>query len=202
MTGVNTVNELIELYKKLKIRFGEAQFNRQKFCTNDKELQQFFEEEVKDTNIDKVLSIEWDEFIDKLIFWLSDIFCFVFVLSFLNVTPTKRHILAIISSIYDPVGYLQPITTQLKILIQEICKVKFEWDDVIDIIVPKLEEICNHLEVFGKIMIDKCYFYGPYTHAPIEHCYYMDFWIPHYRLMQLVFIQSLFQEVEISLSDL
>ena len=57
-----------------KIRFGEAQFNLQKFCTNEKELQQFFEEEVKDTNVDKVLSIEWDEFIDKLIFWLSDIF--------------------------------------------------------------------------------------------------------------------------------
>ena len=49
----------------------------------------------------------------------------------MNVKPTKRNILAIISSIYDPVGYLQPITVQLKILFQEICKVKVEWDDVV-----------------------------------------------------------------------
>ena len=67
-TGVNTVNEGTELYKKLRIRFGEAQFNLRKFRTNNRELPQSFEENVKDTNGGKVLGIEWDEFNDKLIF--------------------------------------------------------------------------------------------------------------------------------------
>ena len=35
-----------------------------------------------------------------------------------NVVPTKRNILSVISTVYDPVGYLQPFTIQLKILFQ------------------------------------------------------------------------------------
>ena len=57
-TGVNTVNEGINLYKKLRIRFGEAQFNLRKFRTNNKELRQSFEENLKDANGGKVLGIE------------------------------------------------------------------------------------------------------------------------------------------------
>ena len=45
-----------------------------KFHTNNKELRQSFEENVKDTSHGKVLGIEWEEFTDKLIFRLSDIF--------------------------------------------------------------------------------------------------------------------------------
>ena len=73
-TRINTVNEGIDVYKKLRIRFGEAQFNLRKFRTNNKKLGQSFEENGKDTNRGKVLGIEWDEFTDKLIFRLSDIF--------------------------------------------------------------------------------------------------------------------------------
>ena len=68
------MNEGIDVYKKLRIRFGEAQFNLRKFRTNNKKLGQSFEENGKDTNRGKVLGIEWDEFTDKLIFRLSDIF--------------------------------------------------------------------------------------------------------------------------------
>ena len=57
-TGVNTVNEGINLYKKLRIRLGEAQFNLRKFRTNNKELRQSFEENLKDANGGKVLGIE------------------------------------------------------------------------------------------------------------------------------------------------
>ena len=106
-TGVNTVNEGIKLYKKLRIRFGEAQFNLRKFRTNNKELRQSFEENLKDANGGKVLGTEWDEFTDKLIFRLSDIFK-----NSLNIKPINRNILTIISPIYELVGYLQPITIQ------------------------------------------------------------------------------------------
>ena len=37
---------------------SEAQFNLRKFCTNNKELHQSFEENVKDTNGGKVLGVE------------------------------------------------------------------------------------------------------------------------------------------------
>ena len=77
------MNEGIDVYKKLRIRFGETQFNLRKFHTNNKELRQSFEENVKDTSHGKVLGIEWEEFTDKLLFRLSDIFK-----NSLNVKPT------------------------------------------------------------------------------------------------------------------
>ena len=152
-TGVYSVKEGIELCKKLKIRFQEVQFNLRKWRTNSKELRKFIEpfdvniEIVKNGAVNmgivnsqtvnsefvnkmkngKVLGIEWDDDNDKLIFRLNEI-----LKDALKIQPTKRNILSVISTIYDPVGYLQLVTIQLKILFQEICKLKVDWNDIIE----------------------------------------------------------------------
>ncbi|GFW27431.1 hypothetical protein TNCV_2791811 [Trichonephila clavipes] len=41
-----------------------------------------------------------------------------------EVRPTKRQLLSTIAKIYDPLGFLSPTTTQLKILMQDIWKEK------------------------------------------------------------------------------
>ena len=151
--SVYSVKEGIELCKKLKIRFQEVQFNLRKWRTNSNELCEFIEpfdvnsEIVKNDAVNigilnsqtvnsefvnkiknrKVLGIEWDDDGDKLIFRLNEIFK-----DALNIHPTKRNILSVISTIYDPVGYLQLVTIQLKILFQEICKLKVDWNDIIE----------------------------------------------------------------------
>ena len=62
----------------------------------------------------KVLGIDWEDDSDKLVFRLNEIFK-----DALNIQPTKRNILSVISTIYDPLGYLQPVTIQLKIYFKE-----------------------------------------------------------------------------------
>ena len=42
---------------------------------------------------------------------------------------TKRNLLKIVSSFYDPIGLIQPILTSLKILLQEAHRLKLGWDD-------------------------------------------------------------------------
>ena len=124
-TSVNSLREGVELEKKIKVWFSEAQFNVSKFRSNSKELLTYFEtlenvniinntvnKEVVDSKINneqKILGILWDEIEDNLIFRLDDIFK-----DATNVVPTKRNILSVISTVYDPVGYLQPFTIQLK----------------------------------------------------------------------------------------
>ncbi|KAI2661518.1 Gag polyprotein [Labeo rohita] len=44
---------------------------------------------------------------------------------------TRRGILSVVSSIYDPLGFLSPVTLQPKLLLQEMCKRKISWDEPI-----------------------------------------------------------------------
>ena len=60
-------------------------------------------------------------------------------------TLTKRNILSVSASIFDPLGMLAPVTAKLKSLFQLLCKDKLDWDDVI----PKELE-----EIWGKIIGD------------------------------------------------
>ena len=44
---------------------------------------------------------------------------------------TRRGILSIVSSIFDPLGLVSPITLRAKTLIQHLCRKKLGWDDEI-----------------------------------------------------------------------
>jgi len=42
---------------------------------------------------------------------------------------TRRGILSVVSSVYDPLGLLCPFVLSAKLLVQELCKRKYGWDD-------------------------------------------------------------------------
>ena len=46
--------------------------------------------------------------------------------------PTRRSILSYVSGFYDPLGYAAPITLVAKILLQQLCKLKLDWDKPIE----------------------------------------------------------------------
>lgn len=45
--------------------------------------------------------------------------------------PTKRILLSEISKIFDPLGWLAPVVTNLKLLFQDVWKANLQWDDPI-----------------------------------------------------------------------
>ena len=45
--------------------------------------------------------------------------------------PTKRGILSVLASLFDPHGILSPVGVTAKILFQDLCKLKVGWDDPI-----------------------------------------------------------------------
>ena len=71
----------------------------------------------------KVLGLNWncvtDEFILKFeaLLRLSE-----------DLEPTRRNLLKVTSSFFDPLGVLSPILVEMKILFQSLCQDKFEWD--------------------------------------------------------------------------
>ncbi|XP_078371484.1 uncharacterized protein LOC144655144 [Oculina patagonica] len=45
--------------------------------------------------------------------------------------PTRRGILSVVSSVYDPLGLVAPFVLPAKRLLQDLCRIKLEWDDPI-----------------------------------------------------------------------
>ncbi|XP_043474363.1 uncharacterized protein LOC122506314 [Leptopilina heterotoma] len=74
----------------------------------------------KTENPVNALGIAWDP--------IQDQFCFKAPVIDLEYIPTKRKVLAAISKLFDPNGWLSPITIKGKILMQELWKSQVDWD--------------------------------------------------------------------------
>ena len=59
----------------------------------------------------------------------SDVFKFRIVIN--DKPPTRRGILSVISSIYDPLGFAAPFTLPAKKILQDLCREDIGWDDTI-----------------------------------------------------------------------
>lgn len=46
-----------------------------------------------------------------------------------NMELTKRNLLKIIAKFFDPLGVLSPLTVAMKVLFQEVCQSKLDWDE-------------------------------------------------------------------------
>ena len=103
-------NELSEALTNQKIQSSTANHNKEFMKTN--------------TKLEKTLGITWDDISDKFIYDFSEI-----ISKANELEPTKRNVLKIVSSFYDPLGLIQPIIVTLKILMQNICKLKLDWDE-------------------------------------------------------------------------
>ena len=145
-TGWNTVEEGKKFFKVAMEVMDDAGLELRKWMSNNSELQQFFDrgkecEEVigDDTTFakeqmngetkngrHKVLGLEWDREFDGLLFDFTD-----FIARSKSIQPTKRNILSLSASIYDPLGIISPITAQIKTLFQSLCVDKSDWDDVV-----------------------------------------------------------------------
>ena len=128
ISGKNSIEKALELYKKLEMRFLEGLFHLRKWRTNDPDLRQKINsveniETQTESTPEKILRITWDENSDTLNFDLKEI-----IETACSNIPTKRNILSTLSSFYDPLGLIQPIIISLKILFQDICKIKVAWD--------------------------------------------------------------------------
>ena len=65
------------------------------------------------------------------------------------------------SRIYDPVGYITPLTVKLKIFCQSLCKKSIEWDEPLDHESSNAwKALQRELKESDLIKISRCYFNG------------------------------------------
>lgn len=125
ITGCEERDEAISLYQSANAIMQDAGLNLQSWGSNCEEINRYASKDgisSKSSDI-KVLGIKWSFETDTLS--LPEYFFSLGVDS----TVTKRSILKDVSSVYDPLGFWSPLTISAKILLQEIWKRNFTWDE-------------------------------------------------------------------------
>ncbi|XP_017462785.1 PREDICTED: uncharacterized protein LOC108356167 [Rhagoletis zephyria] len=110
-------HEITELLKLGGLELAKWHSNHQRFRGEhtDKDLN-------LDNSVTSALGLKWDQIHDNFLFYFLP-------KQPLNGRVTKRTILSIASSLFDPLGLLAPVTVTAKILLQELWLLKLEWDE-------------------------------------------------------------------------
>lgn len=146
ITGNQNVNSAINLAKETRFVLSNSGFDLCKFRSNCEQL-------VRELGGDEATSVLFDEKEQTSVLglkWLTKTDEFTYVVDCANTIDnlTKRLILSKIGQLYDPVGFIAPVITRAKILMQTIWKTKLNWDET----VPK--NIENEWNALWKTM--KC----------------------------------------------
>ena len=108
------------------------------------------------TSEQKILGVNWDTNSDQLTFDPQEL-----AEQAVKLEPTKRNVVSLIGRFYDPLGALSPVVIKFKILMQEICESRVEWDQPIgDSLVRKWQQLVAELKQAPPISIPRCYYHG------------------------------------------
>ena len=105
--------------------------------------------------------------------WCIESDSFKFRINVKNMPITRRGILSVMSSIYDPLGFLSPFILLAKTIVQCLCQMKLTWDEEIP------EDVANRwlawlsdLSQFASFSVRRCVKpegFGPVTSAQLHH---------------------------------
>ena len=177
VTGDRTTERAFTLYEKAKERMATGGFKLRKWKTNDpglrekigageasttkREVGRLEDEESyaksklepqSGTKGERVLGLAWNCESDTIHFNLAHV-----ADKARGMEATKRNVLSLLASLFDPLGIISPVTVSMKILFQEICNSKIDWDEVLTgEIKRKWDRWVQDLSQTGEIQIKRC----------------------------------------------
>ncbi|GBM47548.1 hypothetical protein AVEN_90261-1 [Araneus ventricosus] len=93
----------------------------------------------------KTLGISWKPFQDRFVFEVS-----------VSIKPsyTKREVLSFVARLYDPLGFLGPLLTRAKVLLQRVWQQRLDWHDVLPSrIADEWKEFVTTMNCIEKVKI-------------------------------------------------
>ena len=93
---------------------------------------------------------------DQLCFGFSDIAHHA-----ARMEPTKRNLVSVVGKFYDPIGFLSPIVSKFKILFQDLCEGKNNWDQPLTgELLRKWEVLISELQNSPPMTLPRCIWTG------------------------------------------
>jgi len=131
ITSVCCVEEAKKLTVEARELCARGSLHLHKFVTNDDSVKESIpsvERAVEPRKVDlngfklpveRTLGIQWNTEADEFVFDVQE-----------KTKPdTRRGILSVVASIYDPLGFISPFVLEGKSILQEMCKRGVSWDD-------------------------------------------------------------------------
>lgn len=149
ITSVDTLSEAKELYQYTKDVFQQASMNMREWMSNSVSLKEYIPDydQAKQDKV-KILGLKWNMSADILSLEVS---------SKPSENPnTKRDALSIISGVYDPLGFVTPVTLFGKLFMQDLWRHDCNWDDQLsDSHVIKLRKLEQEYNTIPEIQIPR-----------------------------------------------
>jgi len=144
ISGCQT-EESLHYYTTARAIMKEANFNLRSWATNSHKLQ---EKALADNTFDSettvnILGLRWDTHDDTVTVAKRQI-------TMDGAQITKRRVLQSTSKQFDPLGWLSPVTIRAKLLLQELWKMKLQWDEPLD---DNLQGRWKQIEEAASIML-------------------------------------------------
>ncbi|XP_071050711.1 uncharacterized protein [Onthophagus taurus] len=135
LSGAETAEEAHEIIYQLNTVLKMGGFTARKWISNETDVLNIIPSkllaetstcEFKENHAIYTLGLLWVNHKDEFLFKCN---------SFHNETHqvTKRNVLSFIARLYDPLGWLSPLITSAKILMQELWIQHLDWDDILPI---------------------------------------------------------------------
>ena len=122
--AISLVRRTVELCSKRGVRLH-------KFVSNSDELMKSLPE-TECASKNHLLSLDLEEYPTERvlgILWNARRDVFQFKVNASRNPRTRRELLSVTSSIFDPLGWIAPFTLRARLILQQICREGLEWDD-------------------------------------------------------------------------
>ncbi|KAH9634311.1 hypothetical protein HF086_011571, partial [Spodoptera exigua] len=157
VTGFATLDLALEAKSQIINLFKRGHFQLRKWASNEPQLlsdlppeeclldPKSFSDEQPSTI--KVLGLKWDPASDA----------FLFDVRSSNRSCTKRNILSEIARVFDPLGFLSPLTIKAKVLLQKLWLLGVSWDESPpEDIACVWKAFCDQLSIIQDLKVPRC----------------------------------------------
>lgn len=148
---------LIQLQKELIQLLQKGGFELRKWASNSPQLLANLPVEYYEKPL-TVTPADGPQFSVLGLLWKPNIDAFTYRVKLNDKLPTKRNILSTIAQIYDPCGFLSPVSVYTKIFMQIIWSRAIDWDDLLpDDLLEKWNSFFTELPVLTKVTVPRSF---------------------------------------------
>ncbi|XP_055501665.1 uncharacterized protein LOC129703327 [Leucoraja erinacea] len=159
LKSVSTELEAIQIVKHLTSLCNKGGFVLTKWVSNSRAVLESIppDDRAEET---KVMDLDKDNLpMERALglHWCVETDVFKFKLSIQERPCTRRGILSVIGSVYDPLGFLAPFTLLAKLILQNLCREKLGWDESItQTSSHSWTEWLKDLQKMSTFKVDRC----------------------------------------------